>query len=64
MLATKIQQTILETRHFEIFELIFQNVNDKNPIDIDGDTPLHGAAAKGHLGIVKSSKQWWRYTSR
>ena len=30
-----------------------QRIDDKNPADIDGITPLHIAAKKGHLDVCK-----------
>ena len=39
--------------HFEIFKLIFENVEDKNPVDYQKNTLLHFAARKGHLEICK-----------
>ena len=29
------------------------NVTSKNPVDIDGETPLHQASTKGHADICK-----------
>ena len=37
----------------EIFKLIFDNVEDKEPKDNDGRIPLHHAAKYGHLEICK-----------
>ena len=41
--------------HFdmEICKLIIENVDDKNPADRNGMTPLHRAAEYGHLDICK-----------
>ena len=39
--------------HFEVCQLIIQNVEDKNPANKIGDTPLHYAAENGHLDICK-----------
>ena len=37
----------------EIFKLIFDNVEDKEPKDNNGRTPLHHAAKYGHLEVCK-----------
>ena len=39
--------------HFEIIKLIFDNIEDKNPLDDVKNTILHYAAQKGHLEICK-----------
>ena len=39
--------------HFNVVKYIVDNVEDKNPSDSIGDTPLHRAAMGGHLAIVK-----------
>ena len=39
--------------HFDIFFLTLPNVQDKNPGNNIGLTPLHIAAAKGYIGICK-----------
>ena len=39
--------------HLEICKLIIENVEDKNPGDKLGWTPLHLAAKNGHLEICK-----------
>ena len=39
--------------HSEVCRLIIENVEDKNPADNFGDTPLHLAAKKGSLDICK-----------
>ena len=36
-----------------MFKLIFENVEDKNPITFQGDTALHLAAFNGDLEICK-----------
>ena len=37
----------------ELCKILVENVEDKSPTDIDGWTPLHYAANKGHEGICK-----------
>ena len=39
--------------YFEIFKFIIDNIVDKNPEDIWGNTPLHFAARQGHFKICK-----------
>ena len=39
--------------HFEVFKFIFENTEDKNPRDVDGQTPLHIAAENGCLDICE-----------
>ena len=39
--------------HYEIFKLIFENVEDKNPPENTGMTPLHVAAMFGNFDICK-----------
>ena len=40
-------------RRLEIFKLIFDNVEDKEPKDKDGRTPFHHAAKYGNLEVCK-----------
>ena len=42
--------------HFEVVQIIVEKIDDKNPRAEDGRTPMHFAAAKGHLEIVNLSK--------
>ena len=37
----------------ELFELFFEEAEDKNPRGVNDWTPLHGAALNGHLDICK-----------
>ena len=39
--------------HLEIVKHLVQFLDDKNPADKDGQTPLHWAATHCHLDIVK-----------
>ena len=39
--------------HLEIFQLLHENLTDKNPIMDKGITPLHMAAKSGHLDVCK-----------
>ena len=41
------------TGQMEIFEMMFQRAQDKNPKDSNGWTPLHHAAGNGHLAICQ-----------
>ena len=38
--------------HFKIYSLIIDNVDDTNPADNSGSTPLYIAAQNRHLGII------------
>jgi ankyrin repeat protein len=38
---------------FNVFKLIFNNVDDKNPIDDSKNTPFHFAAENGHISICQ-----------
>ena len=38
--------------HFNVVKYLMDSVEDKNPADSSGDTPLHKAAFHGHLAIV------------
>ena len=40
--------------NFDICKLIIDHLDDKNPGNIVGSTPLHKAAKRGHLQVVKS----------
>merc|ERR1712079_821915 len=40
-----------ENGHFDICQLIINNIADKNPADVNGFTPLHLAAQNGHSEI-------------
>jgi ankyrin repeat protein len=42
-----------DSGHLNICKFIIENVQDKNPADIDGNTPLHFAAISGNLDICK-----------
>ena len=44
---------IFYTGSKEVFKIIFEEVEDKNPRDCLGMTPLHVAAQRGHLDICK-----------
>ena len=37
--------------HFQICKLIIDNVEDKNPANDNGKTPLYTAAFNGHLDV-------------
>ena len=39
--------------HFDVFKLIFEQVENKNPPDRDGFTPLHIAAYRAKLDFCK-----------
>ena len=39
--------------HLDLCKLIIENVEDKNPRDKFGWTPLHQAAVLGHLSVCK-----------
>ena len=41
--------------HLDICDLILNNVNDKNPKDYSGITPLHIAAEHGSLQLVQTN---------
>ena len=43
---------------FDMFQYIYENAKNKNPIDHDGDTPLHKAANGG--GQFKHCEYWMR----
>ena len=36
-----------------VCRLVIENIDNKNPAALNGSTPLHLAAKKGHLGIVR-----------
>ena len=42
--------------HLEICRLILANVNDKNPVNHDGETPSQLAAYHGHLPVMELIK--------
>ena len=42
-----------ENGHLEVCKLIIDKVNDKNPENEDGQTPLHEAAKGGHLEVCR-----------
>ena len=42
-----------EKRYFSVCELIMENVEDKNPQNGSGQTPLHLAAMEGHFEICQ-----------
>ena len=37
----------------EICNFLFESLDDKNPVDEYGDTPLHNAAVGGSLDVFK-----------
>ena len=39
--------------HLELCRLIIENLQDKNPADEYGETPLHKAAEKGYLELCR-----------
>ena len=42
-----------ENGYVDIYKLLMEKVDDKNPTDSSGTTPLHVAAKKGHLEICQ-----------
>ena len=42
-----------ENGHFEICQLIIENVTDKNPSNKSGETPLEIATKKGYSNIIQ-----------
>ena len=50
-----------EKGHYEVFQLIISNVNEKNPASHDGFTPLHIATKHGHYKICNLiGKNLWK----
>ena len=45
--------SVAKEGHLEAYLLMFENVQDKNPIDFHGITPLHYAAQNGHLEVCQ-----------
>ena len=39
--------------HYEFCKLINNSLEEKNPIDVNDNTPLHEAVYNGHLNICK-----------
>ena len=44
--------------HFEIVKYISQYLEDKNPANNEGNTPLFMAAQEGHLEMVQYISQY------
>ena len=38
---------------FKIFKLIMESIDEKSPVDDEGDTPLHYAADAGHFDMCE-----------
>ena len=47
------QTPLYWTRDYETFKYILEKVDDKNPADENGDTPLHRAAEDGQTDICR-----------
>ena len=45
--------SVAKEGHLEAYLLMFENVQNKNPIDFQGITPLHYAAQNGHLEVCQ-----------
>ena len=39
--------------YYDMCQLIIDKIEDKNPVDDEGWTPLHYAAERGHMDICK-----------
>ena len=43
----------VQNGHFEVCKIIVEQIEDKDPVDINGDTPLHIAAKNGRFKIYR-----------